>query len=85
MLAGRATEVDIELIGARLLTVTDSNRCFLGAQEQRVIGSLLRSFPEDFVAHLEGATATQPPTVPKLVDILPDGTALSKNRVKEAT
>jgi NADH-quinone oxidoreductase subunit F len=80
LLAGRATEADIELIGARLLTVTDSNRCFLGAQEQRVIGSLLRSFPEDFVAHLEGATAAHPPMVPKLLDILPDGTPVYDER-----
>jgi NADH-quinone oxidoreductase subunit F len=80
LLAGRATDAGIELIGARLLTVTDSNRCFLGAQEQRVIGSLLRSFPEDFVAHLEGATSTEVPVVPKLLDILPDGTAVYDDR-----
>jgi NADH:ubiquinone oxidoreductase subunit F (NADH-binding) len=80
LLGGRATEAEIELIGARLLTVTDANRCFLGAQEQRVIGSLLRSFPEDFVAHLEGATAAQLPAVPKLLDILPDGTAVYDER-----
>jgi NADH-quinone oxidoreductase subunit F len=80
LLAGRAAGADIELIGARLLTVTDSNRCFLGAQEQRVIGSLLRSFPEDFVAHLEGAPAAQPPIVPKLLDILPDGTPVYDER-----
>jgi NADH-quinone oxidoreductase subunit F len=80
LLAGHATEGDIELIGARLLTVTDANRCFLGAQEQRVIGSLLRAFPEDFVAHLEGARPTRSPPIPKLVDLLPDGTAVYDDR-----
>jgi len=71
ILAGGATEHDVEVIGARLDTVTDANRCFLGAQEQRVVGSLLGAFPEEFVAHLEGRV--RPPSseepVPKLVDI----------------
>jgi NADH:ubiquinone oxidoreductase subunit F (NADH-binding) len=75
ILAGHGTEHDIEVIGARLLRVTDANRCFLGAQEQRVIGSLLRAFPEEFVAHLEGtAPPPEPVLVPKLVD-LADGVA----------
>src|SRR5262249_55585225 len=56
--AGIGDERDIELIGARLATVTDANRCYLGAQEQRVISSLLRAFPEDFVAHLERAPSS---------------------------
>jgi NADH-quinone oxidoreductase subunit F len=80
VLAGRATEGDIELIGARLLTVTDGNRCFLGAQEQRVIGSLLRAFPEDFVAHLEGARPAEVPPIPKLLDLRADGTAVYDER-----
>jgi NADH-quinone oxidoreductase subunit F len=72
---GSGTQRDIELIGARLLTVTDANRCYLGAQEQRVISSLLRAFPEDFVAHLESPEPTGVVPVPKLVDIV-DGVAL---------
>ncbi len=71
---GRGTERDIELIGARLSTVTDANRCYLGTQEQRVISSLLRAFPEDFVAHLESSPPTPKLAVPKLVDIV-DGVA----------
>ncbi len=73
--AGTGDEYDIELIGARLLTVTDANRCYLGAQERRVISSLLRRFPEDFVAHLEGAPPTPIVPVPKLTDIA-DGVAV---------
>ncbi|MGH9025121.1 MAG: NADH-ubiquinone oxidoreductase-F iron-sulfur binding region domain-containing protein [Acidimicrobiia bacterium] len=76
ILGGQGTEHDVEVIGARLLRVTDANRCFLGAQEQRVIGSLLRAFPEEFVAHLEGTAAQAPPAVvPKLVDLV-DGVAI---------
>jgi NADH:ubiquinone oxidoreductase subunit F (NADH-binding) len=81
ILAGGATEHDVEVIGARLDTVTDANRCFLGAQEQRVVGSLLGAFPEEFVAHLEGRVP--PPSskepVPKLVDIR-DGVAVYDER-----
>jgi NADH-quinone oxidoreductase subunit F len=66
---------DIESIGARLLAITDQNRCFLGEAEQRIIASLLRSFPEDFTAELEGAPALEPLPVPKIVDIR-DGVAI---------
>ena len=44
---GQGDEDDIELIGARLATVTDANRCYLGTQEQRVIAeALLATFGE---------------------------------------
>jgi NADH-quinone oxidoreductase subunit F len=77
--SGDGDEDDVELIGARLATVTDANRCYLGAQEQRVIASLLRAFPEDFVAHLERGTAVDPVPTPKLVD-LADGVATYDRR-----
>jgi NADH:ubiquinone oxidoreductase subunit F (NADH-binding) len=61
---------DIQDVGGRLLRVTDGNRCFLPQQEQIVIASLLRTFPEDFLAAVDG----QPVQVrglfaPKLVDV----------------
>ena len=71
--AGKGDERDVETIGARLRTVTDANRCFLGEQERRVVASLLRRFPEDFVAHYDGSDAPSLP-VPKIVDIV-DGVA----------
>jgi len=71
----RADLRDIGIIGARLLGITDQNRCFLGEEEQRVIASLLRSFPEDFTAELEGAPALAPLPVPKIVDVR-DGVAI---------
>jgi NADH-quinone oxidoreductase subunit F len=66
---------DIGTIGARLLGITDQNRCFLGEEEQRVVASLLRSFPEDFTAEIEGAPALEPLPVPKIVDMR-DGVAI---------
>ena len=65
---------DIEMIEARLTSVVDANRCYLGTEEQRIVGSLLAKFPEDFVAHLEGAPAAERIPVPKIVDIA-DGVA----------
>jgi NADH:ubiquinone oxidoreductase subunit F (NADH-binding) len=60
---------DLEVVGERLAGVTDQNRCFLGEEEQRVISSLLRRFPEDFVAPLEGAPRLEDLPVPKIVDV----------------
>ena len=61
---------DVEAIGARLLTVTDANRCYLGTQEQVLISSILRLFPEDVVAALEGGGIEgRGLDVPKLVEI----------------
>jgi NADH-quinone oxidoreductase subunit F len=76
---GEGTDHDFEVIGARLDTVTDANRCYLGAQEQIVIGSLLRQFPEEFAAHLEGGEPAPEVPVAKLVDIH-DGVAVYDER-----
>jgi NADH-quinone oxidoreductase subunit F len=65
---------DVDVIARRLRNVTDQNRCFLGEQEQRVVSSLLRAFPEDFVAEIEEPSRLDRLTVPKIVDIV-DGTA----------
>ena len=61
---------DVEAIGARLLTVTDAARCHLAAQEQELISSILRRFPEDVVAALEGGGIPgRGLDVPKLVEL----------------
>jgi NADH:ubiquinone oxidoreductase subunit F (NADH-binding) len=66
----RATEDDIEAMGARLRTVTDGNRCYLPVQEQRVVSSMLRAFPEEFVAPLEGQPVRlRGLLAPKLLDL----------------
>jgi len=56
-----------------LETVTDGNRCYLAVEEQQVVSSILRQFPEDVVAHEEGRCRLRHDLVlPKLVDF--DGT-----------
>ena len=76
---GDGTDHDVEVIEARLSSVTDANRCYLGTQEQHVIGSILRTFPEEFAAHLEGTPPALDLPVPKLVD-LHDGVAVYDER-----
>jgi len=67
-----AVESDFEEIHRWLLTVSDANRCFLPVEEQQLIGSLLRTFPEDFASHLEGrCPAPRAMPVPKIVDLAP--------------
>jgi len=70
--ACRGSEEDVAVIGARLANVTDGNRCFLPVEEQNVVGSILRAFPEEFAAHLEG-NCPNPRTdliAPKIVDLV---------------
>jgi NADH-quinone oxidoreductase subunit F len=77
----RGDDADIEEIGARLRVVTDQNRCYVPVELQTVVASILRTFPEDFVAHLEG---TPPPTrlyrLPKITDMV-DGTVTYDPRI----
>jgi NADH-quinone oxidoreductase subunit F len=73
-LAARDRGANIEIIGQRLRDVTNQNRCFLGEEEQRVISSLLRNFPEDFTADVEDPAPVERLPVPKIVD-LRDGVA----------
>jgi NADH-quinone oxidoreductase subunit F len=69
--AGRGTDASLERINHWLGVVADGNRCFLPVEEQQLVGSILRSFPEDFEAHLQGeCTRPHRAIVPKLVDIV---------------
>jgi len=76
---GAGTALDFDVIGQRLREVTSQTRCFLAEEEQRVISSLLRTFPEDFAAELEGARDVVDLPVPKIVDIR-DGVAFYDER-----
>ena len=71
LLTSEASEQEVEVIGARLRSVTDQTRCYLAAEEQVMVASILREFPEEFALHLEGRCSVEPRTisVPKLVDI----------------
>ncbi|MGH9281430.1 MAG: NADH-ubiquinone oxidoreductase-F iron-sulfur binding region domain-containing protein [Acidimicrobiales bacterium] len=78
---GEGSESDVTLIGARLRTVTDANRCFLGTEEQLLVSSILETFPEDFADHLEGICRLPDRSfpVPKVEDIV-DGTVVYDER-----
>ncbi|MGQ0804791.1 MAG: NADH-ubiquinone oxidoreductase-F iron-sulfur binding region domain-containing protein [Actinomycetota bacterium] len=71
VLAGGATVHDVEVMAARLETVTDSNRCFLPVQEQLVVRSILRVFAEELDTYVTrgSAFAGDEVAVPKLIDI----------------
>jgi hypothetical protein len=78
---GRGHDDDLASLNALLRTVTDANRCYLGTEEQQVVSSLLRAFPEDFAGHLERRTRRpRPVLVPLIVDITPDGTVVYATR-----
>ena len=68
---GRGGDRDLDIIAERLRVVTDGNRCYLPVEEQRVVASLLRAFPDDFATHIETGRCPRPRTlpVPKIVDI----------------
>jgi NADH-quinone oxidoreductase subunit F len=81
---GTGGDHDIEELGAALRMVTDQNRCYLPVELQTVVASVLRAFPHDFVAHLEGRLA--PPRLyqlPKIVDMA-DGTVTYDSRTAHA-
>jgi len=62
-------------LATRLRSVTDANRCYLGTEEQVVVSSILREFPQDVAVFLEGQPASSRDVhVPLIKDILPDGT-----------
>ena len=77
--SGYGEDSDLGEVEAWLRRVTDANRCYLGTQEQVVVSSILRRFPEDVAARLEG---TAPPlrsvVVPLIEDVTDDGTVVYK-------
>ena len=71
---GRGNDSDLGVINARLRSVTDANRCYLGTEEQNIVSSVLRLFPEDFAAHLERRSGPlRSLLVPLIKDITDDG------------
>ena len=78
---GAGSDDDLAEINARLRTVTDANRCYLGTEEQNVVSSILRAFPDAFAARLEGSAGPlRPALVPLIEDILDDGTVVYDQR-----
>lgn len=74
--AGAGTDRDLAAIGGWLERVTDGNRCYLAVQEQVLVSSVLRAFPEEFAEHIEQNSCARPAPrpIPKLLD-LADGRA----------
>ncbi|HLU43064.1 MAG TPA: NADH-ubiquinone oxidoreductase-F iron-sulfur binding region domain-containing protein [Microthrixaceae bacterium] len=69
---GGGSDADLDTIEEHLRIVTDGNRCYLPVQEQTLVSSVLRTFPEDVAAHLDGwcpSSRREIPT-PKLVDLV---------------
>jgi NADH:ubiquinone oxidoreductase subunit F (NADH-binding) len=72
-----ADEHDLTAIEDHLATVTDEARCYLAHQQQRVVDSVLRLFPEGLRAHLaREAPAAEPELIVPIVDIDGDVAAL---------
>ncbi|MGH9187340.1 MAG: NADH-ubiquinone oxidoreductase-F iron-sulfur binding region domain-containing protein, partial [Acidimicrobiales bacterium] len=80
LLVGTGGDEALEIIGARLRSVTDGNRCYLPVQEQRVVASLLRAFPGEFAVAAGGTPArVRGLHAPKLVEVT-DGRAIIDER-----
>jgi NADH-quinone oxidoreductase subunit F len=78
---GRGNDSDLGVINARLRSVTDANRCYLGTEEQNIVSSILRLFPEDFANHLERrARPLRSLLVPLIKDITDDGEVIYDER-----
>ncbi len=82
---GAGDDGDIAVIHGWLERVTDGSRCYLATEEQRLVSSVLRAFPDEFAEHLEQHRCPRPAehparrTIPKLVD-LADGHATYDER-----
>jgi NADH:ubiquinone oxidoreductase subunit F (NADH-binding) len=79
--AGGGNDGDLGAMEALIASVTDANRCYLGTEVQRLVSSVLREFPEDFAAHLEGRPPiTREVIVPKVVELADDGAVVYDER-----
>ena len=69
--AVRGDDDDVVQMAGWLSKVTDGSRCYLAVQEQVVVESILRAFPEEFDAHLDGDACPRPRPLdfPKIVDL----------------
>ena len=69
--AGTGTAGDVEDMVSWLAQVTDGNRCYLAVEEQAMVSSVLRAFPDEFAEHIELGRCPRPRKlpIPKLVDL----------------
>jgi NADH-quinone oxidoreductase subunit F len=68
---GLGDDQDLSAIAGWLEHVTDGNRCFLAVEEQVMVASLMRAFPDEFAEHIELHRCPRPRrlAIPKLVDL----------------
>ncbi|MEO6121324.1 MAG: NADH-ubiquinone oxidoreductase-F iron-sulfur binding region domain-containing protein, partial [Acidimicrobiales bacterium] len=80
--SGQAGEHHIAEMGGWLARVTDANRCYLGTEEQVVVSSILRAFPEEFAEHLDGHGCPRPRPLafPKIVDMADGSVTYDENQ-----
>ena len=65
-----AREHDMGVIRHRLGTVAERSRCFLATQQQVVLESILKHFPDEMDDHLTGAREpVEPALITELLDI----------------
>jgi len=81
---GEGSADDLVNVKARLGTVADGARCSLAAQQQAVVGSLLRAFPQQVASRFEpGATPVEVHLVAALVDIEDQGATLDSTFMRK--
>jgi NADH:ubiquinone oxidoreductase subunit F (NADH-binding) len=68
---GIGRDADLDAILGWLPRVTDGNRCYLAVEESQLVGSVMQSFPEEFVEHIEQHRCPRPRRlpIPKLLDL----------------
>jgi NADH-quinone oxidoreductase subunit F len=68
--SGEGSEIDVETILARALTVTDAQRCALPTGETLIVQSAVQVFGSEFVEHFGGGCPRpRDIPVPKIVDL----------------
>ena len=73
---GRGGDDSVDAIASALRTVTDGNRCYLPVEEQTVIASILKTFPDEITDQIEaGCRRPRGLIAPVIVDIV-DGVAV---------
>jgi len=70
--SGEGDDDDLARIQENLRIVADGNRCYVPVQEREMVSSILRAFPEDVAAHLEGRcpSSRHPLPTPKIAEIV---------------
>jgi hypothetical protein len=78
---GRGADADLGRLNSLLRSVTDANRCYLGTEEQTVVSSILRAFPDDVASRIE-APGVEVDTIhiPLIKNLGEDGTVVYDDR-----